>query len=200
MTAPPRPLSPLFGPCGAGPGPCGALPTRPYVCGPRCAYCTPGNGPRAGVPCRLLVTGSRDWDDEQPLHTTFAQVVADHGLGYVTVVHGHCRQGADELADRVAAVMGLKVERHAADWEPCAPTCKPGHRRTRRDGSTYCPGAGLRRDAEMVDLGATLCLALINPCVQKGCRRHEVHGSHGASHTADLAQRAGIPVRRWPRP
>ncbi|WP_157255040.1 hypothetical protein [Nonomuraea typhae] len=31
----------LQGPCRHGAGPCGATPTRPYPCGPRCAAHTP---------------------------------------------------------------------------------------------------------------------------------------------------------------
>lgn len=148
---------------------------------------------------RLLVTGSRSWTDEQAIFDAIAGVVADKGARNVVLVHGHAEQGADAIADRIGSIwIGLTVERHPADWEHCAEHCHPAHRRTRRDGSTYCPAAGLRRDRDMVELGAQLVLAFVAPCAKPEHRRHKPHGSHGASHTADLAEKAGIPTRRFP--
>lgn len=114
---------------------------------------------------RILVTGSRDWTN------TNAVFGAIHGaippsVDYadVTIVHGHCPTGADAIADR--AQFGT-IERHPADWE------------------THGKRAGFVRNAEMVALGADVCLAFIKD------------NSKGASMTADLAEKAGIPVRRF---
>jgi hypothetical protein len=52
----------------------------------------------------------------------------------------------------------------------------------------------------MVDDGAHLCLAFIDPCTDARCRKKEPHGSHGATETARMAEEAGIPARRFPDP
>ncbi|MEU8199506.1 hypothetical protein AB0C10_37555 [Microbispora amethystogenes] len=157
---------------------------------------------------RILVTGSRTCRHTLGVHKRLAEALP-HPIQAldVVLVHGACDEGVDAMVDPFCAAEAwwvdnaggaLYAEPHPADWDHCAPDCRPGHRRTRRDGSTYCPGAGLRRDAGMVDLGADLCLAFIEPCVSPRCRRPQPHGSHGATETADLAERAGIPVRRFP--
>ncbi len=132
---------------------------------------------------RVLITGSRPWKDEQAIRDALASVIALQGPENVTVVHGAASRGADAIADRVATSWGggLTVERHPADW------ARHGRR------------AGFVRNAEMVALGADVCLAFIDPCADAKCRKSEPHGSHGASRTADLAEKAGIPTRRYER-
>lgn len=122
---------------------------------------------------RILVTGSRDWEDWQELSFQLFKY-ASSTYEYVTVVHGHCPTGADAMADYVGAellgfmeITGVGVERHPADWDQ------------------YGKSAGFRRNAEMVNLGADICLAFIK------------NGSKGATMTADLAEKAGIPVKRF---
>ncbi|MFI6793645.1 SLOG family protein [Nonomuraea sp. NPDC050383] len=163
--------------------------------------------PQTRAPYRILVTGSRSWTDWSTVWTALEDAIEQaHQQGHreYVIVHGGA-QGADRIAadfceDQAGwydnADQTLAVEHHPADWATCAPTCRPGHRRARRDGTTYCPTAGLRRDAAMVALGANVCIAFIDPCTKPGCRKIKPHGSHGASHTADLAENAGILVRR----
>ena len=163
-------------------------------------------------PYRILVTGSRTFKDFDFARMVFAEALPaiEPGRDYV-FVHGDCSEGLDAMVDPFCqreawwvdnAGGALYAEAHPvtrADWDRCAPDCdpRPQHRRTRRDGSTYCPAAALRRDAHMVDLGADICLAFIDPCAKPKCRKPKPHGSHGATYTADLAEKAGIPTRRW---
>ena len=122
-------------------------------------------------PYRILVTGSRTWDDYDLVRTALA--AACYQNFPVTIVHGACPSGADAIASwwvqQIGRNLAITEERHPADWK------KLGKR------------AGPVRNAEMVKLGADVCLAFIRD------------RSRGATHTANLAEKTGIPVRRWTR-
>ena len=126
---------------------------------------------------RVLVTGSREWDDMQELRYALIHATALR-LDSAVIVHGACPSGADAMAAEWAHDYGVPAEEHPADW----------------DG--YGKSAGFVRNAEMVSLGADLCLCFVVPCSKRDCEKPKPHGSHGATHCADLADRAGIPVRR----
>lgn len=114
---------------------------------------------------RVLVAGSRDWNDPGTVMDVLNDISAEYPD--LVVVHGACPTGADLHAHAWALAAGVRPERHPADWD--------------RHGKA----AGFRRNAEMVALGADVCLAFI--------RNH----SRGATHTADLAEKAGIPTLRY---
>ena len=116
---------------------------------------------------RVLVTGSREWDDTQELRYALIHATAPR-LDSAVIVHGACPSGADAMAGEWASDYGVRVEEHPADW----------------DG--YGKAAGFRRNAEMVSLGADLCLAFY----KQGA------GNKGTDHCASQAEKAGIPVRR----
>lgn len=127
------------------------------------------------APYRVLVTGSRDWEDPKTVRAALEAVYRSTRATPVVVVHGACPTGADEHARVWATQMqrrGRPVleEPHPANWRP---------------GGKLDRSAGFRRNAEMVALGADVALAFIRD------------GSRGASHTADLAEKAGIPTRRF---
>lgn len=88
---------------------------------------------------RLLVCGSRGWHNEAPVETViryYQEMARDFDENFV-LIHGHCKKGADALADRVAQRLGLRVGedliRVPADWKR--------HRK----------GAGRIRNQQMLD-------------------------------------------------
>ena len=125
---------------------------------------------------RILVTGSRDWDHVPVLRGALNDVLLTQlpsPATPVVVVHGDCPNGADRQASvwvrdaKRGSLFTVTEEKHPANWQ------LNGKR------------AGFIRNALMVNLGADVCLAFIR------------NGSRGASHTAALAEQAGIPTRRW---
>jgi hypothetical protein len=118
-------------------------------------------------PYRILITGSRDWTDRDALNIALADTVRPIPAHQDIVIVHGAARGADTMADQWARIYGATIERHPANWQ------LNGKR------------AGFIRNQLMVNLGADICLAFIKD------------GSRGASHTAGLAEAAGIPTRRF---
>lgn len=89
---------------------------------------------------RIIVCGSRHWDDGDRIENVLAWYAK---RGPVTVVHGDA-PGADRLAGRAARKLGLSVEAHPAEWD------KYGRR------------AGPIRNRKMLESGVDLVLAFKN--------------------------------------
>jgi len=118
---------------------------------------------------RILVTGSRNWDDTDTIcdaldHAVETAIARGHEP---VLVVGDCSTGADRIAYRWARAARVPTNVHIANWHD------------------HGKAAGPRRNTAMVGSGADICLAFIR------------NSSRGASHTVRLAERAGIPVQRW---
>ena len=114
---------------------------------------------------RILVTGSRDWDDAKTIAETLKyEFIINNRNKNMILVTGACPTGADLLAEQAWHAQGFAIERHPADWQ------------------RYGKGAGFIRNQHMVDLGANVCYAFLR------------NGSKGTQHCIDRAQLAGIPV------
>lgn len=138
-----------------------------------------------GQPYRILVTGSRNWEDRQTLIGALMDAIGDRHAHQVVVVHGGAA-GADMIADEFATKLGCQVRVYRPDWEHCDTGCPPRrHRKAHSNGVEYCPAAGHRRNQRMVDAGADVALAFIRA------------GSKGASDCAGRAETAGIPTKRY---
>ena len=124
---------------------------------------------------RVLVTGSRSWGDREAVWNALSES-ADINA---TVVHGDCPTGADYLAKAWAKTQpDITEEVYPADWSKGR-------------------SAGPERNAYMVSLGADVCLAFLSACTSPRCKRTGAHPSHGASGTAYMAEKAGIPTKRF---
>ena len=98
---------------------------------------------------RLLVTGSREWPSEPAVVAAILAQWVAWGRPPITIIQGGARgvdtmaAGAVDIDLVVRGVRPFKVETYPADWD------------------VHGRAAGHIRNAEMVSLGADLCLAFI---------------------------------------
>ncbi|WP_329060518.1 SLOG family protein [Amycolatopsis sp. NBC_01480] len=88
---------------------------------------------------RILITGSRLWDDPAVIRAALADVWAPGRI----LVSGASPRGADMMCEACWTHWGGRVERHPALW------------------ATRGKRAGFLRNKVMVDRGADVCLAFI---------------------------------------
>lgn len=112
---------------------------------------------------RVIVTGSRDWDDAR----TIRLMLARYNGPNTTLVHGDCPTGADAIAKQFAEENGWTIEPHPADWD------------------RWKKSAGPRRNREMAELGADVCLAF-----------HK-DNSRGTQNMINNCHKNGIPVSEY---
>lgn len=116
---------------------------------------------------RILITGSRDWQDKRVVCDAILDLNNWYPIDWdeAVVVHGDCPTGADRMAQDFAEAHDIATERHPANW------------------SLYGRAAGPKRNQQMVDLGADIVLAFMNP------------GSKGTADCVKRAKKAGLTVR-----
>jgi hypothetical protein len=128
---------------------------------------------------RLVVTGSRTWDEISYVWDLLDALLEEHGA--VALYHGHCGRGLDAIADLWARwrrdEVGPLVELHRVPVDH------------RLDGTW--PAAGQRRNVRMVREFA----AVVDAAGARGSA--EVHGfwrgnSAGTRGCLDAARRAGF--------
>jgi hypothetical protein len=118
---------------------------------------------------RILVTGSRAWDDPAVIRYAIDDALASHAtMAPPVLIHG-AAAGADSIADQY-----WRYLRH--QW--------PGLDRAERYPSSDFPSPRARNQ-HMVDLGATVCLAFA------------LSWRSGTGMCARMARAAGIPVRDY---
>ncbi|GHB55935.1 hypothetical protein GCM10010331_49760 [Streptomyces xanthochromogenes] len=150
----------------------------------------------------VLLAAGRCLPNTGIVTAALADLALNIAEGPVIVRHGACPgqmsgdQAASDWIRACGSWLGVLEDPMPADWDACAPDCPtdPGHRRTKAPGdtahpgllSTYCPGAGPRRNAAMVAKQPRPDLMIAAP---------DPHGpSYGTRNCARLARQAGIEV------
>ncbi|RBO91371.1 SLOG family protein [Nocardia puris] len=127
---------------------------------------------------RILVTGSRNWDDVATIHRVLGTWWQDAGRPQgVELVHGACPYGG---ADLIAARFWLESERPVRAVPMHRRACDSACRHSPRRGG--CPRAGPDRNQRMVDLGHLHAFAFPLP------------GSRGTRDCIARIVAAGIPL------
>lgn len=127
---------------------------------------------------RILITGSRDWDNFKSIQYRIVEAIEewinDHPgldssgpLDWVTIIHGGNPRGADRIADIFARKHGLPLEVYEAQWDK------------------FGRSAGYRRNRLMVSKNPTICLAFIKD------------KSRGATDCRNQSKQAGIPTETF---
>lgn len=121
---------------------------------------------------KVIICGSRDWDDQHPIFLTIAGLksMCDLTGEELVIVHGAAR-GADSLAEAIATALQIKTIPVSAEWD------------------IYRKGAGAIRNQRMLDehdISAVYAFRLPGPSV-------------GTDDMINRAKDAGKPtyVTRW---
>lgn len=128
---------------------------------------------------RVLITGSREWTDQALMREMLLEARERANGRPMVLICGGAR-GADEMAQNLGVISdNCRVELYMADWNTHTLNCPEWD-----IGQKTCKLAGARRNQEMVDTTADLCLAF----KVKGA------GNRGTSDCVERAKKAGIEV------
>jgi YspA, cpYpsA-related SLOG family len=116
---------------------------------------------------RLLVCGSRTWNDYRLLRRTLEATIAQHQAEQVTIIEGGAR-GADRMAGHLACLHGWGLEVYPARWQ--------------QEGRA----AGFRRNARMLREG--------RPELVVAFTVGPLEASRGTADMVRRARAAGVPV------
>lgn len=144
----------------------------------------------------IIVSGTRHATAEHrpEIELRLSQWRLDAG---VELVEGDA-YGVDRIAAAIAAGWGWQVVSMPARWQTCDDTIpevlggcpQRPHLRT-RNGRTYCPFAGHRRNQRMLDEHPEAAAAVCFPAVGSGVKS-------GTGDFIDRAIKAGLPVQVFP--
>jgi len=106
-----------------------------------------------------IITGGRNYKNRSKVESFLLDVDPE-----TIIRHGACKTGVDSFAENFwHDVLKRETDPHPADWNgKCiVGFCKPGHRRRRGGGSTYCLAAGNWRNKLMAEMEpkASRCVA-----------------------------------------
>lgn len=98
---------------------------------------------------KLMITGSRKYNDPTHIADIFGRVERKHGAENIILIHG-AAAGADTLCAREATKRGWKIEAHPVNWD-------------RKPDGTINRAAGHQRNARMIAREPDAILAFFQP-------------------------------------
>ena len=117
---------------------------------------------------RLVITGSRNWNDKNVIVKELLVIKKKFGKD-VVLVSGHNSKGADALCEEVADAFNWSIETYPPEW--------------RDENGNFVKSAAFKRNSKMLADGADACLAF-----------HK-NNSEGTAHAIKTAQKLGIPTK-----
>lgn len=129
-------------------------------------------------------------DCEHPRAALDAALVANRNASpaETTLIHGGAK-GADLILADAAVQAGMSTEEHLTRWGEHGSDCPRAHQ-----GASTCKMAGHRRNADMIAVGADLCLAFPTHSYELAPGTSRAGTSRGTWSCADKARAADIPT------